>query len=113
MVRKWSTVPISLSYTTPTAPTDNCPQPKEALPTVSQLDVCFFSTPRLCSLIDGPEVEHGAHFLSYTTPTAPCFEPVLASSAVGSALFPRRESSNRTTPKIYGHVANSSRELSR
>jgi hypothetical protein len=30
-------------------------------------------TPRLCSLIDGPEVEHGAHFLIlyYTTPTLP------------------------------------------
>jgi hypothetical protein len=38
MVRKWSTGPISLSYTTP-------------------------GPPRLCSLIDGPEVEHGAHFL--------------------------------------------------
>jgi hypothetical protein len=54
-------VPISLSYTTP-----------------------HVGTPRLCSRIDGPEVEHGAHFLilhnpscgstvpvslSYTTPT--------------------------------------------
>jgi hypothetical protein len=26
-------------------------------------------TPRLCSLIDGPEVEHGAHFLILYYPT--------------------------------------------
>ena len=48
MVRRWSAVPISLSYTTPysmvtwfvtSPPTDNRPQPKEALLTVSQHSV--------------------------------------------------------------------------
>jgi hypothetical protein len=44
-------------------------------------------TPRLCSLIDGPEVEHGAHFLilyypSVSTPAQPqyvvMYDPELA-----------------------------------
>jgi hypothetical protein len=61
-------------------PTDNSPQPKEALPTVSQLYLAFLNclTPRLCSLMvrrwstvpislsyTTPLVApwHGAHFL--------------------------------------------------
>jgi hypothetical protein len=62
-------------------PTDNCPQPKEALPAVSTSTLPFVLNlfkPRLCSLIDGPEVEHGAHFLTLLLPgtLAVAFHPL-------------------------------------
>jgi hypothetical protein len=67
-------VPISLSYTTP-PPYITHGQPSVGnraegnLTSCLNFDFAFLNclTPRLCSLIDGPEVEH----LSYTTPP-PC-----------------------------------------
>jgi hypothetical protein len=55
MVRKWSTGPISLSYTTPR------------------------------SLSDGPEVEHGAHFLFLYYPALTVFP--LRNVTAGRVLF--------------------------
>jgi hypothetical protein len=56
-------------------PTHGQPSAAQGSPTtVSTLTLPFkLLTPRLCSLIDGPEVEHGAHFLIlyYTSESGP------------------------------------------
>jgi hypothetical protein len=68
-------------------PTDNCPQPKEALPAVSTSTLPYYIclTPRLRNLIDGPEVEHGAHFLILYYPATP--HAAVCSTTHGHGLY--------------------------
>jgi hypothetical protein len=59
-------------------PTDNCPQPKEALPTVSQLfDFAIYNilTPRLCDLMVRRWRLIGYFLILYNPPPRDTFEP--------------------------------------